>query len=205
MANVLIHSAGDIVNGRYKITESIGRGAMGEVYVALDTSASDCEIAIKYLKLQQGHTSALEQFKSEFALLTHLSHPNIAKVYDLMQDEKNQQFFFTSELVKGCEFLAATQNLSLDEIEDLFVQTLRALEYLHGNGIFHFDIKSANLLVSEGDFGLKEKILRGTQYNIKLIDFGLATLRFQGRMAGTPSYMAPERVGRENPDGRSDI
>lgn len=195
MADSLLHQNGDLVNNRYKIIEPIGHGATGEVFTAKDSAHNDREIAIKYLKLLPGKSAALEQFKSEFATLTHLSHPHIAKVYDFEQDATNGQFFFTSELVAGMDFLTAVQDAPADQIEELFVQSLRALEYLHGNGIFHFDIKSANLLVADTPSGK----------HLKLIDFGLAAIRFQGKLAGTPSYMAPEMVRRENPDGRADL
>lgn len=195
MGEGTLHNTGDVINGRYKISESIGRGATGEVFVATDLQRPGQQIAIKYLKWQPGKPLALEQFKKEFATLTHLSHPNIARVYDFEQDTDNKQFFFTSELIKGQEFMNAVQGLENEQIEDLFVQALRALEYLHGNGIFHFDIKSANLLIGGED----------TQRTIKLIDFGLAAIRFQGHLAGTPSYMAPEMIMRENPDGRADL
>jgi len=195
--------AGDIINGRYEIVRPIGKGATGEVFVAHDISKAGQSIAIKYLKWLSGKTGALDQFKKEFETLTHLSHPHIAKVYDFEQDAACRQFFFTSELVEGQEFLQAARNLSVEKIEELFVQALRALEYLHGNNIFHFDIKSANVLVSMCS---KAAIENGeSRCAIKLIDFGLATLRFQGKLAGTPSYMSPEMIKRANPDHRSDL
>lgn len=205
MNGTFLHNPDDLINNRYKIIENIGQGAMGEVYVAEDGAKSLQKIAVKYLKWQPGKPQALEQFKSEFALLTHLSHPNIAKVYDFEQDTSNNQFFYTTELIDGRDFVNATNGLSVEEVEDLFVQSLRALEYLHGYGILHFDIKAANILVSEMQADTKEKILHGSKHIAKVIDFGLATIRFEGRIVGTPSYMAPEMVRRESPDGRADL
>ncbi|MBI2092656.1 MAG: tetratricopeptide repeat protein [Deltaproteobacteria bacterium] len=184
------HNIGDIINNRYRLVESIGQGATGEVFVGIDQSQGEKRVAVKYLKWLLGKPLALEQFKTEFLTLTHLSHPHIAKVYDFEQDQITKRFFFTSELIDGRDFITATHGLAYERIEELFVQVLRALEYLHGNGIFHFDIKSANILVGE---------------TVKLIDFGLSTIRFQGKLVGTPSYMAPEMVRRENPDGRADL
>ncbi len=194
---------GAVINGRYEIVRPIGKGATGEVFVAKDLSKTDQPIAIKYLKWLSGKTGALDQFKKEFETLTHLSHPHIAKVYDFEQDTSSRQFFFTSELVEGQEFLQAARNLSVEKIEELFVQALRALEYLHGNKIFHFDIKSANVLVSMCSKAMLES--GEARCAIKLIDFGLATLRFQGKLAGTPSYMSPEMIKRADPDNRSDL
>jgi serine/threonine protein kinase/tetratricopeptide (TPR) repeat protein len=190
MIKASAHNIGDIINNRYRLVESIGQGATGEVFVGIDQSQGEKRIAVKYLKWLPGKSMALEQFKTEFLTLTHLSHPHIAKVYDFAQDLLTKQFFFTSELIDGRDFITATHGLPYEQIEELFVQALRALEYLHGNGIFHFDIKSANILVGE---------------SVKLIDFGFSTIRFQGKLIGTPSYMAPEMVRRENPDGRADL
>ncbi len=208
------HSIGSEINRRYKIIEFLGGGASGEVYAVQDTSRGKLKVAVKYLKWLPEKPDALNKFKTEFAMLTHLSHPHIAKVYDLERDEANKQFFFTSEFIDGMDFMNAVRGLSVEQIEELFVQALRALEYIHGNGIFHFDIKSLNLLVTSpsplggeggGEGSIQEKVLRGTRYHLKLIDFGMATIRYQGKKVGTPSYMSPEMISRENPDGRSDL
>ncbi|EKD42025.1 MAG: serine/threonine protein kinase, partial [uncultured bacterium] len=84
---------------------------------------------------------------------------------------------------------------SIDEIEDIAVQVLRALNYLHSRGIYHFDIKPQNVLVKQ------EK----GKYIAKIIDFGLAGFSSPRRKVGTPAYMAPEIILGGNLDGRTDL
>lgn len=191
-----LHNADDLVNDKYRIQKLVGRGGMGEVYIAKHEGHPDYPtLALKYLKLKDYRPNAEDRFKQEFNTLTHLNHPNITKVYNLEFDDSVHQHFFTSEYIDGDDFLVATSYMEMSEIEDLFVQILRALEYLHGNEVFHFDIKPQNVLVREDS----------NKKTAKLIDFGLAALGFQGKLVGTPNYISPEMILKNNPDGRSDL
>jgi serine/threonine protein kinase/Tfp pilus assembly protein PilF len=191
-----LRSPGEVINGRYLVAQTIGKGASGEVLVAADQENGNRLLALKYLKIDPEFTSALEHFKSEFDTMTHLNHPNIAKVYDFGWDDHLQYFFFTSELIEGFDFLSSTKNLDIEQIEVLFIQSLRALEYLHGHGIFHYDIKPHNVLVQDAG---------GPSPSVKVIDFGLASASSPDKLIGTPSYIAPEIILREVPDGRADL
>ncbi|MBI4367071.1 MAG: serine/threonine-protein kinase PknK, partial [Deltaproteobacteria bacterium] len=188
---------GDVVNGRFLITKELGSGAMGEVFLAHDGILGH-DVAMKYLKGFPDRPDLIEHFKSEFATLTHLSHPHVTKVFDFACDDATKHYFFTSEFIGGCDFFAFTAGVDPKGIEALFVQALRALEYLHGNDIFHFDIKPQNVLVTpvEGPAG---------PGRVQVIDFGLAAVGFQNKLVGTPSYMAPEIILRENPTGQADL
>lgn len=185
---------GEVVNGRFLIERELGSGAMGEVFLAHD-GILDRDVAMKYLKCPPDKSAMIAQFKSEFATLTHLSHPHVTKVFDFAQDETTQQYFFTSEFINGRDFFTVTAALSPKQIEALFVQALRALEYLHGNNIFHFDIKPQNLLVTGA----------ADNARVQLIDFGLASLGGENKLIGTPSYMPPEIIARATPNGRADL
>lgn len=190
-----LHSPGHVVNNRYTILRGLGRGAMGQVFL-VDDAQHRRQVAMKYL-LQPARETLLQQFKKEFDTLAHLRHPHITTVYDLDRDQENNTPFFTSEFITGLPFDAAVRELPQETVLHLFVQTLRALAYLHGHGIRHFDIKAHNVLV---------QIAAGATPSVKLIDFGLATTLWRGKRMGTPSYMAPEMIAMAAAaDGRADL
>ncbi len=192
-----LHHPGDLVNGRYEIKRLLGRGAMGEVYLAIDTARDQQLVALKYL-LEPERSNALTRFKSEFSTLAHLHHPHVTAVYDLARDASCGVHFFTTEYVVGLSFDVAAQDAPLLTTLGLFVQTLRALAYLHGQArpLWHFDIKAQNVLVAQ---------VSGATPCSKLIDFGLAATGWSGKKLGTPSYMAPEIVNESSADGRADL
>ncbi len=190
-----LHQPGDVVNGRYRIERQLGRGAMGEVYLAIDQARGDQRVAMKYL-LTATSPSAINRFKAEFTTLAHLSHPHITPVYDLARDDACGVHFFTTEYVMGNTFDVAAVELPVPATVALFVQVLRALQYLHGHGRLHLDIKAANVMV---------QVAAGATPHAKLIDFGLAATGWFGKRMGTPSYMAPEIVREETPDARADL
>lgn len=186
---------GDVVNARYRIDSKLGRGGMGLVFRATDLQGAQ-EVALKYLNVPPEKTAAIDRFKAEFAKLAKFPHPNISLVYDFGKDEARNVHFFTTELIRGKTFLEATQGMSAVEIEALVVQTLRALAYLHNNRLVHFDIKPPNVMVTQGP---------DSTPIVKVIDFGVADYGFQGRLVGTPSYMAPEMCLKDIPDQRADL
>lgn len=190
-----MHRPGETINERYQVVRNLGHGAMGEVYLVTDAANDHREVALKYI-LGTVSKKALDRFREEFFLLAHLRHPHITAVYDLSMHQQRTVPFFTTEYISGHPFDVATHHVSIDVTIELFVQTLRALAYLHGNGVMHFDIKAHNCLVQSAN---------GPLPHATLIDFGVAATQWQGRRMGTPSYMAPEVVNRERADARADI
>lgn len=191
---VQLPDLGEVINGRYRIDSKLGKGGMGQVYCAHDLQTQR-DVALKYLSVPKDKPAAVDRFKSEFAKLAQFPHPNISAVYDFGHDDAHDMYFFTSELIQGQTFFEGTRGLEPLEIEDLTVQTLRALEYLHNHHLVHYDIKPGNVLITEA---------KGKRV-AKVIDFGVADYGFKGRLVGTPSYMAPEMTRREIPDQRSDL
>jgi len=180
------------IDQKYEVLRPLGAGMSGEVLLVRDRGGP--EIALKLLKQWRpgiAEAEALESFKREFSVLKNLNHPNIARILDFGRDEEGR-YYFTSEYVEGADFFEATRGKSPEVIEDRVVQALRALEYLHSRGIYHLDIKPANLLVTR-------------EGCVKLIDFGLAGEKLGQKIAGTPSTMAPEVIYGEVPDGRADL
>lgn len=191
---------GEVVNGRYLIRRKLGAGAMGTVFLAQDAMLQQ-EVALKYLLWNPNHQEAVAAFKTEFATLTQLHHPHITRVYDLAQDTESAHYFFASELVTGQNFFDAVAQWSPQDCERLLLQALRALEYLHQHNIYHFDIKPQNVLVTTAPGQAADPATSV----LKLIDFGLASVGFQNKLVGTPSYIAPEVIKREFPDQRADL
>lgn len=184
---------GSVVAGRYRLVTLLGQGGFGEVWIA-EVCDTPRTVALKFL-CQDLRAEAVTRFKAEFALMTQLAHPHINTVYDFDRDAVFG-YFFTAALVHGSSCVKALRDATVDQIEQVGVQILRALAYLHRHGIYHFDIKPANLLVSA----------RGhDEWGVMLIDFGLASLHPERRMIGTPSYMAPECFLDHPVDGRADL
>ncbi|MBF0106354.1 MAG: tetratricopeptide repeat protein [Deltaproteobacteria bacterium] len=194
---------------RYEIIKGLGHGATGSVELAVDTKTG-MKSALKILRasgtLNRG--LALEGFKQEFEILKEINHPNIAKVFDAGFDQESSQFFISTEYVPAKDLYSVTEGLSFEETEDIFVQTLRALNYLHYRHIYHLDIKPRNILVINED----------NRFIVKIIDFGYANF-FDSQYAkrkkeedkdhiiivGSPAYTAPEIISGSGHDGRTDL
>jgi tetratricopeptide (TPR) repeat protein len=183
---------GFIVGGKYRLLRKLSEGGGGVVWAAEDPSHA--EVALKFLKWSplSSRTTLAERFKNEFSILKSLAHPNIAQIYDFGFDAPLGLYYFTSELLQEGDlrsFIGAPVPL----LEDLLLQSLRALEYLRGHKLLHLDIKPQNLLIRR----------EGEKPVLALIDFGLATFQPPDRPGGTPNYMAPELIVRRLNDGKA--
>ncbi len=184
---------------RYDLLEEIGRGGMGVVYRARDTRL-DRIVALKRLPegLRRHHPRALQLFLREAQSAARLNHPNIVTVYDA--DQQNGQFFITMELLEGQPLqtiLYERGQLSPSNVLGIARQACRGLDYAHGQGVVHRDIKTANLFVTA------DRV-------VKIMDFGLAKVLEEVRgattlVSGTPYYMSPEQVLGHDVDHRSDL
>ncbi|MCE9624799.1 MAG: protein kinase [Deltaproteobacteria bacterium] len=176
----------------YQVLKTLGQGLAGEVFLV---EKGKQKLALKLLKQAIANLSPQEaaaHFKAEFSILKQLSHPHIAKILDFGTDGQSDRHYYTSEFVDGGDIYAGTRKADPEQLEELFIQALRALEYLHTHRIPHFDIKPENLLLHQGK-------------QVKIIDFGMAGFRPRGSLAGTPAYMAPEIVLGNQPDTRADL
>ncbi|MBF0104479.1 MAG: serine/threonine-protein kinase PknK [Deltaproteobacteria bacterium] len=195
---------------RYEEIKRLGHGVTGNVYLANDIKSGQ-KCAMKFLKRPHrgDRLSPLMSFKREFETLKGLNHPNIAKVLDSGYDKNFGEYYIVTEFVQGEDLFTATENGTIQDSEDLLVQTLRALNYLHSKKIYHLDLKPPNILVVRGS---------DNTLTIKIIDFGYANFfesaDYKARakedpdnvnILGTPAYTSPEVIKGETPDGRSDI
>ncbi|MDX1386080.1 MAG: tetratricopeptide repeat protein, partial [bacterium] len=183
------------IDRRYEVLGLLGSGLSGEIY---RVQGPDGIVALKFLRTEVPGLNPEElitTFKFEFSLLKGLHHPNVVKIYDFGYDEAQKRFYFTQELVEGAPIKKAVDPHDLETVQKLFIQALQGLAYLHSHDVLHGDLKPDNLLVSNDNGGIPQ---------LKIIDFGISHPSFV-RLAGTPSYMAPEKILKEPIDGRSDL
>jgi serine/threonine-protein kinase len=193
-----------LLAGRYRLTDRIAAGGMGEVWRGEDVLLNRA-VAVKLLPTgRAGDESFLARFRAEARYAASLSHPGIARVYDYGESAEFGGAYLIMELVKGeplSAILARAGRLSPDATLDIIGQAARALDAAHQAGIIHRDIKPGNLLVAGG----------GTT---KITDFGIATavraaqashLTETGMVMGTAMYVSPEQATGAPVDASSDI
>ena len=193
-----------LLAGRYRLTDRIAAGGMGEVWRGEDVLLNRA-VAVKLLPTgRAGDESFLARFRAEARYAASLSHPGIARVYDYGESAEFGGAYLIMELVQGeplSAILARAGRLSPDATLDITGQAARALDAAHQTGIVHRDIKPGNLLVAGG----------GTT---KITDFGIATavraaqashLTETGMVMGTAMYVSPEQATGAPVDASSDI
>ncbi|HEY4271218.1 MAG TPA: protein kinase [Candidatus Udaeobacter sp.] len=149
--------------GHYKISESIGTGGMGEVYLATDIVAGR-KAALKLLPVRfTGDAERLKRFQQEARAVVGLNHPNILTVYEIGEDHSIH--YIASELIEGETLRQRLMRgrIQLSEAVDIAIQVASALAAAHQAGIIHRDIKPENIM------------LRPDGY-VKVLDFGIAKL-----------------------------
>ena len=176
--------------GRYRVTSTLGTGAMGEVYLAIDDVLGR-EVAIKTLRggaTGMGARLLDERFRQEARAIAQLAHPAVVQVFDL--DPTADPPYLVMERVEGPslkERLAELGGkLAVSDVVALGIQIANALAAAHERGIVHRDVKPANILVARAGMW-------------KLADFGVAhvpdsSLTITGQFVGSPAYAPPEAL-----------
>jgi two-component system, LytTR family, response regulator len=194
----------------YKVLEEIGRGGIGVVYRALDTSLGR-EVALKVLGPATGRDPEQERrLEQEARAAASFTHPAVAVVYGIGEVEGTT--FIAMELVRGRPLASLLAGEPLEPVRalDLAIEVAEGLVEAHARGVVHRDLKPKNVMLTESG-------------HVKIIDFGLAKLvrprpPFEsgadtpawadtdpGRILGTAAYMSPEQVRGAEVDARSDI
>jgi tRNA A-37 threonylcarbamoyl transferase component Bud32 len=173
--------------GKYQIQEKLGEGATAEVYHAVDTSLGR-EVALKLLKpALVADPTTFERFCQEARAAAVLFHPNIATVFEI--GEEGGRYFIAMRYVSGKsldKILKEGGPLSWDETFRMARQIGAALDYAHGEGFLHRDVKPSNIMRDDkGDFWLTDFGLTRAMMNT-----GITT--HTGALLGTPAYIAPE-------------
>ncbi|WP_306919719.1 MULTISPECIES: serine/threonine-protein kinase [unclassified Arthrobacter] len=197
----------DLVSGRYRLGEVIGRGGMASVHTAKDLNLGR-DVALKLFAPQSADPDELRRQEAEIELLATLNHPNLVTLFDAGIDGRipdEPRPFLTMELVDGQDLRTRILRspLSLNELAVVGAGVADALAYVHALGIIHRDIKPANILLVPGR--------PGEPLRPKLTDFGIARiidgtrLTATGTMVGTAAYLSPEQARGADLGPASDI
>jgi eukaryotic-like serine/threonine-protein kinase len=206
---------GTIIN-QYKILSSIGKGGMGEVFLALDTKL-DRKVALKILPSEFAEDAdRMNRFVREAKSASALNHPNIITIYEI--GESGGTHYIATEFIEGGTLRKHLkgENFSLKTVLDIAIQIASALQTAHSAGIVHRDIKPDNVMIRSDGLA-------------KILDFGIAKLSeppmiagglsvgeedataikpqstSPGLVVGTANYMSPEQAKGKEIDARSDI
>lgn len=190
--------------GRYQILSELGRGSMGQVYLALDPNI-DRHVALKvYLPLLKVGSRERYELRRRFILeakaAARVEHPGIVTIFDADTDGATDLSYIAMEWVEGRslqEVLAEDGPVPPGRTTEIVEQVAAALDAAHRQGLVHRDVKPGNILC-------------GLDGVIKVTDFGIAklasmSLTHTSWIPGSPFYMSPEQVRNENVDHRSDI
>ena len=209
-----IPTVGDLIAGKYRVEEELGRGAYGVVFRA-DQEELGRHVAVKTLLpqafLQQ---DIVQRFHREAQLISRLDHPNIIRLFDYGVDEG--LLYMAVEYVEGRTLMDLIDNdapLEPDRVRKISLQILDALVHAHATGIVHRDLKPENIVL------LQTRTADGREYEVvKILDFGISkllsgendgsalkSLTQDGTVLGTPHYMSPENIVGDPIDHRADL
>jgi TonB family protein len=184
--------------GRYQVVEELGAGAMGVVYLCVDSRLAR-PVAVKVLRENELMTEAEREqyharFRHEAEAAGRLTHPDIVQIYDIGPS------YLVMEFLEGrplSVFLKGDGSFSVRQICSLILRVADAIDYAHRHGIIHRDVKPANIMLMEDG-------------SVKVMDFGVArldssNLTVAGTVVGSVQYMAPEQMMGDRVDGRADV
>jgi len=207
-ASSLINLApGAIIGGVYEIIKLLGRGGMGEVYLARHAGLGR-KCALKVIPPEQVTEIGWQRFQLEAKAVARLDHVNLVRVTDLGIHDGCLPFY-AMDYVEGknlADLLAEQGPMPLKKMTEVFMQVCDGVECAHRAGILHRDLKPANIMLTTPQSG---------KLTVKVLDFGLAKLTKHdrnkqdltaiGEVFGSPFYMSPEQCNGDRLDNRSDI
>ena len=201
-----------LLHWRYRLTKRLGRGAMGQVYLARDENLVTRRVAVKTIRpdvlsdedLQEGE--AIARFEREARTAASIQHPNVIDVTDFGKSEEGV-FFLVMEYVEGeslYQLLRREGTITVQRAHNFLRQISAGVEAAHDEGILHRDLKPANVFIVQRK--KKDGTITGDDM-VKVGDFGLAKIISQSLaggttgsgpasrgILGTPEYMAPEQM-----------
>ena len=201
-------------DGRYAVRSELGRGGMGVVYLASDASLGR-DVALKVLS-RSGDASLLERFEREARITAQLGHPAIVPVHDLGRTAHGD-LYYTMPRISGATLSELVRErraacwgrvpevpggLSFFRLLQVFATVCRAVEYAHGRGVIHRDLKPGNVMLGEFgevfvlDWGLAKALTHPDGCDAPGTDLALTPAPGTriGQLLGTPAFMAPEQA-----------
>lgn len=202
---IVVHSSNFVQENQhkfqdiYRVAQVLGAGSFGEVRICFHRENS-CKRAVKIFRKDLMTSESLKaSLDREISILRILDHPNIVRIFEFFEDSK--RLYIVMEYCAGGELfgqIVKRQNFSEGQAAQIMYQLFSAVSYLHDNRVIHRDLKPENILLEE-----RQEII-----NIKIIDFGTAIIKEEGRvnsgLQGTVYYIAPEVV-EGNYDEKCDI
>jgi eukaryotic-like serine/threonine-protein kinase len=202
---------GQVIGGRYRVTQLLGEGGMGRVYLAEQQMGTNVrKVAVKTLQAQFAKDpQVLARFHRECGTVSELEHPNTIQFFDFGQTPDGQ-LYIAMEFVQGESVSDALKRgpMPADRAVGILAQVCGSLEEAHSRGVIHRDLKPDNIILTQR---------AGRPDFVKVLDFGIAKrseakdqaqeqkLTQQGMVLGTPPYMSPEQFTGKQLDARSDI
>jgi serine/threonine protein kinase len=183
---------------QFELLDVLGRGGMGVVYRALDTSLNR-HVALKLLRKSEGASAEqIAQLANEAAITASINHPNVVKVFTTGMDRG--RFYIAMELVdQGTldQLITLQGRVAEAQVLQVGIQIAQGLRAAQHAGLIHRDVKPGNILFADS-------------HTAKIVDFGLAIFmedeeKVRGEIWGTPYYVAPEKLDNKPEDFRSDI
>ncbi len=206
--------AGQVV-GHYQIIAPIGKGGMGEVYLANDAKL-DRKVALKLLPAEfTNHKERLRRFIQEAKAVSSLNHPNIITIHEI--GEAAGAHFIATEFIDGqtLKLHMTPTRMELRDILDVSIQAAGALQAAHSAGIIHRDIKPDNIMLRPDgyvkvlDFGLAKLTEKPSSQTATSGDSAIDTMinvaTRPGTLMGTVHYMSPEQARCQVLDARTDV
>lgn len=199
MTGNAVLAPGVLVADTYEVDRLIGRGGMGEVWLARHRRLAGKQVAIKVLHIEGDLTTeALARFRREAEIAARLEHPNLVQVLDFNTLPSGQPYL-VMELLKGESLAARVRqgSLDLESVQGLVRQVGAALQAAHTAGVVHRDLKPENIFLVPTALG----------DSVKVLDFGISKLTESNTvqttdsvLIGTPLYMSPEQALGNNRD-----
>jgi BR serine/threonine kinase len=171
--------------GPYRLEKTLGKGQTGLVKLGVHHKTGK-KVAIKIVNREKLNESVLMKVEREITIMKLIEHPNVLRLYDVYENKK--YLYLILEHVSGGElfdYLVKKSRLTIKEARKFFRQIISALDFCHSHLICHRDLKPENLLLDD-------------KLNIKIADFGMASLQVEGSMletsCGSPHYACPEVI-----------
>ena len=198
---------GDVIAGRFRLVEEIGRGGFGVVFRAVQLGMQR-DVAIKMLHPvgdEELRAEMRERFKREAMMARNLNHPHTIRQYEFGETESGMMYLVL-EFLDGknlVDVLNQEGALGDERVQNIAAGVLKSLAEAHAQGIVHRDLKPANIMLCE---------VYGERDYVKVLDFGIAKtvmgdtdLTANGVALGSPRYMGPELLRGDSPVPASDV